>query len=559
MKRWKSWIILLMMIVICMSTFVACRPNMDEDDDWVTDSGPTQNDGNQNEDNNDGPADGNTEDGNTEDGKTEDGKTEDGKTEDGKTEDGKTEDGKTEDGNKTPTIGTGDAATDANANPLMSPSKPYNTGIMPSYDIDSLGFSKGKLSDLKGKILTFYNCSGYELFSYYNKGNKQISERTWLKELRKELGVTVKVVQGDRPGIKPFQAMNAGKDIDLISTHVSSFPYICNIMAPLENYVNMDKVNQNPGINPMMTTITKWKGNSIVLAPQGSIGALRYDATFVKNCGLEDPYDLWKKDQWNWTNFKKYMLGLPDTTKDGKKVNGCGTWGQYWYWANSNGKACFEIDGSDPNGAIINNWESAEVKETYVWLESVCDSGGTYLNGDPGNSFMSNAHKSMFTVMFFGAPGVDYVRLKEEKDPSAANDYRWVPFPKNEKNPNAVNHVELYGLGIGLPRKAASESNRQAAAKLLDLHLNRWTESRFDTLRYRSGWSQEKILEYFEFGKTNGRFGIGAGLGQFASLSTKEKFHQSITDASFSTATCMAKCNNYAKQEINNVLKFGVQ
>lgn len=253
------------------------------------------------------------------------------------------------------------------------------------------------------------------------------------------------------------------------------------------------------------------------------------------------------------------MVNMPDTTKDGKKIYGCGTWGQYWYWANSNGKACFEIDGSDPNGAITNNWDSAEVKETYVWLESVCDSGGNYLNGDPGDSFIDNTHKSMFTVMFFGAPGVDYVSLQESKNPAASNEFRWVPFPNNEKNKNSENHVELYGLGIGLPRKTKTEGNRIAAAKLLDLHLNRWTESRFDTLRYRCKWTTEQILEYFEFGKTNGKFGIGAGLGQFASFASKEKFVQSITDASFSTATCMSKCSNYAKQEINNVLKFGVQ
>ena len=34
MKRWKSWIILLMMIVICMSTFVACRPENEDEIGW---------------------------------------------------------------------------------------------------------------------------------------------------------------------------------------------------------------------------------------------------------------------------------------------------------------------------------------------------------------------------------------------------------------------------------------------------------------------------------------------------------------------------------------------
>ena len=198
------------------------------------------------------------------------------------------------------------------------------------------------------------------------------------------------------------------------------------------------------------------------------------------------------------------------------------------------------------------------MRETYLWLESVCETGGNYLNGDPQDS-MYGTNKTMFTVMFFGAPGIDQVSLEQEKHPAFGTDFRWVPFPNNEKNPNSENHVELYGLGIGLPRKTKAEGNRVAAAKLLDLHLNRWTESRFDTLRYRCKWTTEQILEYFEFGKSNGKFGVGSGLGQFAHIAYKENFEHSITDAAFSTSTIMAKLSNTAKQEIDNVLKFGVQ
>jgi len=445
----------------------------------------------------------------------------------------------------------------------MSPAKAYNMGAKPSYNIDEIGFSKGTTADLNGKTITYYACVGYQLFSYNNKSNKTIGEWQWLKELKKEYGLTVKMVRADGVGsmvVKPFQAMNAGKDIDVMSTHVSSYPYVCNILAPLEDYFNMDKMSNNPAINPAHTNITKWKGHSIALAPNGDIGAWRYNATFVKNAGLEDPYDLWKAGKWNWTAFKKYMIGLPDTTPQGQKVYGAGTWGQYFYWANSNGKPCFEIDTKDPNGGIINNWDSPEVKETYVWLESVCDAGGAYLDVDPKDSFMGT-NKTMYAVMYFGTPGVDYVSLEAEKSENVRNDYRWVPFPNNEKNTKSENHVELYGRGLGLPRKTNDEGKRLVAAKFIDVFLNRWTESRFDSLRHRCKWSQDQILEYFEFGKTNAKFGIGAGLGQFSTYAngSATNWSKSITDASFSTATCMAKCSNYAKQEIDNVLKFGIQ
>ena len=296
MKKIKQLLILLVLLTMSLSVFSACRPATDEDeDDWNVGTEQQTNSG-QDENEQDGGQDENEQDGEQNENE-QNGSEQNENEQNGSEQNGGEQNGGENDGEQNVPQGTGPAATDFYSNPLMSPSKPYNTEIKVSYDIDEIGFTKGKLSDLKGKILTFYNCSGYELFSYYNKSNKNISERTWLKELRKTYGVTVKVVQGDRPGVKAFQAMSAGKDIDLISTHVSSFPYICNIMAPLEQYVNMNKVQENPGINPMMTTITKWKGNSIVLAPNGSVGALKYNATFVKSAGLDDPYELWKAGQ----------------------------------------------------------------------------------------------------------------------------------------------------------------------------------------------------------------------------------------------------------------------
>ena len=67
------------------------------------------------------------------------------------------------------------------------------------------------------------------------------------------------------------------------------------------------------------------------------------------------------------------------------------------------------------------------------------------------------------------------------------------------------------------------------------------------------------VMEYFNYGETCARFGLGSGVGQFHSLAVKEKFIASIADASFSASTCHAKCSNHAKNEVANVLKFGVQ
>ena len=447
----------------------------------------------------------------------------------------------------------------------MNPSKKPNFKATVSYDIDSTGFSKGTVADLKGKTLTLYTGVDYSMFGYHTTdgkgqdGTTYIQEWNWFKQLKKAYGLTVKYVRCG-PGnnvIKPFQAMSAGKDCDVITTHVASFPYICNILAPLDQYANFNNFSKSPGLDPMMTEVTRWKGHPVALGPCLSNGTLAYDKTFIKSCGLDDPRELWKKGEWNWTNFKKYMVGLPDTTKDGKQVIGMGTWGQYYYWAATNGKTCFEIDGDDPNGGIINNWDTPEVKETYVWLESVVDAGGNYYNGSVPGFFSDD--KTYYAAMAYSNMGwIDMVDLAA--DGTKVNEMDWVPFPKNEKNPNGLNHVEIYGYGIGLPRKTNKEGSRTAAMKFAEIWCNRYTESRFDRYRNRCKWTYEQIVEYYEYGKEYGRMGLGSGVGTFSNyMGNATNWSKSITDASFSTATCHEKASNYAKQEVANVLKFGVQ
>lgn len=552
MKKIKSAVVLLLILVFAMSMMAACRPADDDGGNWGP-AGGGQTVGSEDVQDPNGEVEGP---GNTTDDPAANNQ---GGTQGGNNQGG-SQGGNNQGGNQ----GSGDEVQLDNgqtvvvSNPLMSESKPYNKGVAPTCNIDDIKFSKGKLSDLKGKTLTYYTAVDYGLFYYFNNGGKEVIEWSWLKELKKTYGLTVKMVRsaGVANVLKSFQAMSAGKDCDVIATHVASFPYVCNILAPMEPYYDFSKIDDNPGLNPMVTELTRWKGANIVLGPNGDLGAWNYNATFVKNAGLEDPYDLWKKGQWNWTNFKKYMLGLPDTTSKGQKVYGAATDGQYYYWPNTNGKACFEINGDDPNGGIVNNWNTPEVKETFLWLEGICDQGGAYLSGS-GNAGFWGQDKTTFVVMNYGTPGLDIVGIKEEENKS--NEYKWCPFPRNEKNSKSINHVEMYGRGLGLPRKTNKEGNRQAAAKFIDLFCNRWTEAKFDNLRHRSKWSTKQIMEYFNYGETNALFGLGSGVGQFHSLAVKENFIDSIAKASFSAATCHEKCINHAKNEVANVLKFGIQ
>ncbi len=557
MKRMKTWVVLLVILAISMSMLVACRPADDEGGDLVSNEGGLVN----TDPNGENPGD-ETPGSDTPGTDNPGGNTNPGGGNNNNPGGGNTNPGG---GNNTNPGGGNNknpGGSDIYENPLMKKGKKYNNDAAVSYDIDKTGFvKKGKLADLKGKTLTLFTAVDYAQWTYFNAKNKYTTEWDWFKELKRTYGVTVKYVRC-YPGtnvLKPFQAMNAGKDCDLIATHVTSFPYICNIMAPLDDYCDFSKMSNSPGLDPKVTKATRWKGKNIVVGPCLVSGIFFYNQTFVKNAGLDDPYALYKKGEWNWTNFKKYMIGLPKTTSTGKKVYGCSTIVQWWYWANTNGKAVFEIDGENPNGGIINNFDSAEVKETYLWLESVMDAGGQYLDADSGPAFY-NTDKSNFCAMAYGWYNID-TKGMDPDDPNKKNSYFWVPFPKNEKNPKTINHVEVYGFAIGMPRKTNKEGNRAAAAKFCELWCNRYTEARFDFLIDRSQWTYDQVVEYYEIGKNNGLMGLGSGVGNLSGWANDKatNFNLSIVDASYSVASSMAKLSNYAKTEMDKVLKFGMQ
>lgn len=562
MKKIKSFVVLLIVLAMSMSILAACRP-ADEDDISIDGGGTTTTGGDDNGNNTNNEGNGNGDNGNT-NNNGDNGNTNNNGG--GTNNNGGGTGNNNNNNNNNKTNNAGDINTKPTSeNPLIAKNKKINRGAAVSYNLDNTGFVKNvKLADLKGKTLTLYTAVDYGIFSYYNDSEKVINEWAWFKELKKLYGVTVKYVRcapGGSNVVKPFQAMSAGKDIDLITTHVSSFPYICNILEPLDSYVNMANFANSVGLDPQITNLTKWKGKHIILGPACSAGRLVYNKTYLKNVGVDDPYTLFKAGKWNWTNFKKYMNSLPATTSSGQKLIGMSTWSQYWYWANTNAKACFEIDGNDANGGIINNMGSAEVKETYTWLESVCKSSKcTYFDGNGGQYFWGTK-KDYYSVMNYGYSPTNIRGILE--DYNKKNEYGWVPFPKNEKNSKAINHVEVYGFGIGIPRKTNKPANRAAAVKFCELWANRFAEAQFDGYVYKEKMSHDKVVEFYEFTRTNSRFGLGSGVGSLAKYAANSsvgtKFNLSITDSSYSTASCLEKLQNYAKQEVANVLKFGVQ
>ena len=138
----------------------------------------------------------------------------------------------------------------------------------------------------------------------------------------------------------------------------------------------------------------------------------------------------------------------------------------------------------------------------------------------------------------------------------------WVPYPRNQDNPKAINHVQIYGFGCGVSRKLKNEQNAAAAAKFCELWCNRFCETQFDRLQYVTKFTYEQAKEYYEFGRTNGIIGLGSGLAKVQTMLNSKNgcyLFNSFFMTKYNTAQEYEKGTNFVKQCVEDCKKFGLQ
>ncbi len=449
------------------------------------------------------------------DGKKED--KEDNKKEDNKKEDDKKEDNKKEDKEEEKAPTTQDELIQnydetkkysADSNPLVAEAKPLNTGIAPSFDLDTTGFVKNniKLKDLKGKSFTLITAIMYDTFQYKDEKGKQVGEWEWWDALKKEYGLQIKYIKSrfDKSVSQALTYMNAGKALDAIPTHVGSFPVALQLTQPLDPYVNMQNLGNSPGVDVQILEMTKWGGGYRCISPIGAVNVLWYNQSMVEEFNLIDPHKTWQEGKWNWDTYASFLRSVPKTTSSGKKLYAYAlcSGDAYYAYALANGCGPIEIDTKASEPKLINNWTDQRCLDAYNAYSSVLKSiqcggnwGSMYQNGD---------------VMM-----MDTLNLMNDFDNSEkelychTHKYNWVPYPKGTGK-DGRDACFSYGYTLMLPKKMKNQSNAPYVVKFMELWANRFTEAIFDyqaTTSYLS-FDYAARKEYFEFVTKSTYFGL---------------------------------------------------
>ena len=105
------------------------------------------------------------------------------------------------------------------------------------------------------------------------------------------------------------KAIAANKDVpDIFNYEWLSFPaqVVNNMFQPIDEIVDFE----SPMWKSSKTTADQFVlNNKHYVAPLGydPSAVITYDKKLVEELGMEDPFELYKKGEWNWTNFKSIM------------------------------------------------------------------------------------------------------------------------------------------------------------------------------------------------------------------------------------------------------------
>ena len=271
------------------------------------------------------------------------------------------------------------------------------------------------------------------------------------KKYEEETGGTVQVKLYNHTQFtsKLVTLIGSNNSPDLIylgSGHMPKYSAM-QLLQPVDDLIDIEKVNY-----PEAAESFVWKDEHYALrVEQVQPYMIWYNKKLFARNGLEDPYDLWKADNWGWDKFKELGLALTQDTDGDGSIDQWGftTAGIYTaMWANGG-----DWYRSDSEGNVEITWKE---EPFYNGLKFMQDSAGSWWTpkaGDGYSGFSSNK-----TAM----AGYTFEFVWQYAQDMDAKDIGCVPWPKG---PNFDETGGLYQAYCNLIAIAQGANNVASAIK----------------------------------------------------------------------------------------------
>ncbi len=556
MKRFCKILAVVLATVMLVTMATACKKADDDINSVLNNGGTTLNNNNSDAQDN-GTTDNGTTDNNAANGDTNNGTTDNGTTNNGSTNNGG------DNATQQEIVENFDATKkyDFASNPLLAESKPINTGVEPSFDLDTTGFIKNniKIKDLKGKTLTMITALERANFVYNGPNGEELNEWTWFDAMKKTYGLNFKYIESrfDKAPQQIITYMNAGKALDLYTTHRAGFPQFLLISAPLDPYLNLQYVDNSPGVDKRTMEQMKWDGTYRCIAPIGAVDVLWYNETMAKSFGLQDPHTLWEQGKWTWETYQDFAIGAPKQSSDGSyslTVGWCSEGDAVLFYPRTNGINVFDIKTTNGKSTIVSNFKDQRCLDAWEFISGIGKGRNSVYSrpsGDPQDDMYELGTTLMQGTTYLMRDYSGYEYAKTQK-------YNWVPYPgSTAENCMCMN----YGNTMMLPKKTKNQANIPYAVKFMELWANRFTEAINDNLQKSYyGFDYQDRVQYFDFAAKTNFFGIGTKV--FNSLTGSEleyykQFTWAFYNPNYNITTTATQLYNLVDKAVAEMMEYG--
>lgn len=304
---------------------------------------------------------------------------------------------------------------------------------------------------------------GVKLFEETYGGKIEYEQVGWGERIEK---LQVLITTGDAP--------------DLVDVETLTFPYFMsmNMYTDLTEYIDLSEPQWVDYKN--LVESYSWNGKHYYYPFRGNAipNCLIYDAERFRSLNLDNPKELYEKDQWNWNTFKQVMVDF--VTKNPDALGGLqGLISDDIFI--TTGVPLISIE----NGKAVNNINTPVIDRAAGFLMELRKEGLT-VRGDGMWSNETDPIKNG-KVAFLGVGQWLICGFTEE-----GMDYEFVPYPRDPQADKYYYQASTFGYMV-----PSGSKNPEGAAAFIDIMRQCYTNPEFRAVIDQStitdkGYSQEQ-------------------------------------------------------------------
>lgn len=255
------------------------------------------------------------------------------------------------------------------------------------------------------------------------------------------------------------KAINGDEGIDFFyAGDLDAFPKgaVKQMFIPSDDYINYDSPLWD-GVRELNDNFV-WNGGHYITATRisGDICGVIYNRKTVREAGLEDPAELYKKGEWNWNTFENMLDKFVDI--DNQRYGIDGWWFEFGLIGTS-GIASVSME----NGRLVNNLSAPAMERVQNWMYKLYSNDYIAIGSEEYGWNTKPSYIGEGKTLFYPCGLYQFYKKAENWKNTFGDEAFFVPMPKDPQS-------DEYYTPVGMEAYAFVKGgkNPEGVAKFLE-------------------------------------------------------------------------------------------